>query len=705
MESRYDAAEAQRHLDHYAPQFGEDLALRVYTSRLLGRESALVLHGGGNTSVKSRVTELLGDVTEVLYVKGSGSDLANIEPRGFPACRLAHLRRCCERASMTDEEMVAQLRGQMIDPASPTPSVEALLHAYLPAKFVDHTHADAVLAVVDQERSAEIVAEIWGASAIFVPYVMPGFVLAKRVVEIWKARRGDGPASSKRAPASARGGAEPTLMILDKHGIFTWGETAKESYERMIAAVTRAEDYLHAHADRGARMTLVTPPSPDACAQLAPAARGALGRVSGRSWITAWRATAALAAFTEREDLDEVSQIGCATPDHVIRTKARPLVIEGADPADPVALRARIEGSLRWYAERYNDYFRRSCAARGVARQALDPWPRVLLFPGYGALTVGRSRAEAEIAADIYEHTASVIEAATAIGSFCPVSELDLFDVEYWSLEQAKLKKSASHEGPLERKIALVTGAGSGIGLGASRALLAAGAHVLLTDKSADALAAARASLETQYPGRVHQARCDVTDEGEVRRAVSAAAERFGGLDVVVSNAGTAPSGALHTRAGHDALRASLEINLLGHQNVARAAAELLIAQGTGGVLLFNASKSAFNQGPDFGPYAVPKAALVALMRQYAVDLAPHGIRANAINADRIRTELFGGGVLEARAKARGVPVDEYFKANLLKRETTVEDVAKAFVYLATAEATTGCVITVDGGNAAAFPR
>jgi rhamnose utilization protein RhaD (predicted bifunctional aldolase and dehydrogenase)/NAD(P)-dependent dehydrogenase (short-subunit alcohol dehydrogenase family) len=689
MELRYQKAEAQRFLELYAPRHGEDLALRVYTSRLLGQDPALVLHGGGNTSVKSRVTELLGDVTEVLFVKGSGSDLAAIEPRGFPACRLAHLRRCCERPTMTDEEMVAQLRGQRIDPASPTPSVEALLHAFLPAKFVDHTHADAILALVDQPRSAELVREVYGTGALFVPYVMPGFALARRVAELWRERQ-------------ASGAGEPALMILDKHGIFTWGETALESYQRMIEDVSRAEDYLRETAPTSRRTISMAPPT--AYETVAPIARGAMARISGRPWIASWRTSAPIMAFCDRADVEQVSQIGCATPDHVIRTKRAPLVVLGADPAEPEALRAKIEAAIRRYEGEHHDYFRRGCAARGP-RQELDPWPRVMLFEGLGALSFGRTRADAEIAADIYEHTAQVIDAALALGEYRPVSELDLFDVEHWSLEQAKLGKAAAAEGPLDRRVALVTGAAGGIGLATARALLGAGAHVLLTDRDEAALEAAAAPLTAANPGRAAIARCDVLEEADARRAVGRACAWSGGVDLVVSNAGGAFTGALHTSAGDAALRSSLDLNLLGHQHVARAAAEAMIAQGTGGALLFNASKSAFNQGADFGPYAVPKAALLALMRQYAIDLAPHGIRANAVNADRIRTGLFGAGVLEARAKARNVAVDEYFKANLLHRETTAADVARAFVYLATAEATTGCVITVDGGNAAAFPR
>jgi NAD(P)-dependent dehydrogenase (short-subunit alcohol dehydrogenase family) len=284
------------------------------------------------------------------------------------------------------------------------------------------------------------------------------------------------------------------------------------------------------------------------------------------------------------------------------------------------------------------------------------------------------------------------------------VGELDLFDVEYWSLEQAKLGRAKQAPAPLDGKIAIVTGAASGIGLATSRALLASGAHVLITDRDVRVLEAVSEQPAERYPGRFAARVCDVTSEQDCRAAVEAACDAFGGLDVLVSNAGTAPSGVLHEAGGEAALERSLDVNLLGHQRMARAAAGAMIAQG-GGVLLFNASKSAFNPGPEFGPYAVPKAALVALMKQYAIDLGPYGIRANAINADRVRTNLFGQGVLEARARARGLSPSEYFRANLLGRETTAEQVAEAFVFLATAEATTGCVLTVDGGNPAAFPR
>lgn len=689
MESRYRAAEAAQFVETYGPRWGEDLALRVYTSRLLGQEPDLVLHGGGNTSVKTKVTELVGDVTDVLYVKGSGWDLGAIEPDGFPACRLAQLRRLCELPSLTDEQMVSLLRSHMLEPSAPTPSVEALLHAYLPFKYIDHTHADAVLTVVDQPGSSKLVREVFGDRALFIPYVMPGFALAKRVADLWR--------------ALSRVGREPNVMILDKHGIFTWGDTALESYERMIANVTRAERWLE-EATAISRRTLSSP-SPDACARLAPMIRGALTRASGERWICSFRMSPQLLAFCDRDDLDEVSQKGPATPDHVLRTKPLPLLLPPLSPDDKLKTKATIDAAISAYAESYKAYFRRCSAMRPGDRKELDPWPRVVLIEGLGALTLGKSRKDAEIAADIYEHTSAIIEQATANAGYEPASELDIFDVEYWSLEQAKLKKSAGGGKALDRHVAFVTGAASGIGLATARVLLAAGAHVTMTDCDEAALERTAKPLLDAHGDRVFLLPCDVTSKDAARAAIRKSTLRFGGLDVVVSNAGAAFEGPIYGEQGDSSLRASLEVNLLGHQNIARFAADVMIQQGAGGVLLFNASKSAFNQGPDFGPYAVPKAALVALMRQYAVDLAPYGIRANAVNADRIRTGIFAGGMLEARARARGVGVDEYFRANLLRRETTAADVAQAFLYLATAEATTGCVITVDGGNAAAFPR
>ncbi|HVZ34056.1 MAG TPA: SDR family NAD(P)-dependent oxidoreductase, partial [Polyangiaceae bacterium] len=356
------------------------------------------------------------------------------------------------------------------------------------------------------------------------------------------------------------------------------------------------------------------------------------------------------------------------------------------------------------YTARYDAMFARQNARVGGTNTKLDASPRVALVPGLGLFGIGATAKDAAIAADLAENTIRVVTDAEAIGRYEPLSEADLFDVEYWSLEQAKLGVR-SVEPPLAGQIALITGAASGIGRATSTHFSELGAHVLMVDQNAEALTRTHAELGTKAPQMLRTFVADLTDASQARAAVDAAILAFGGLDLVVSNAGNAPSGALHERDGESLLRASLEINLLSHQHVSQQAAQSLIRQGLGGCLCFNASKSAFNPGPLFGPYAVAKSALVAMMKQYAIDLAPHGIRANAVNADRVRTGLFSPELIETRARARGLSPDAYFSSNLLARETLAEDVAQAFAYLATARATTGAVVPVDGGNAAAFPR
>jgi len=694
MKSRWNDAEAARAVQDRKPDVSEALALRTYSARLLGADASLVLHGGGNTSVKAKATTLFGETVDVLHVKGSGWDLATIEPPGHPAVRMAPLMRLLELPSMSDEQMVNELRLALLDASAPTPSVETLLHAALPATFIDHTHADALLSVVDQKNARAISEEIFGASLLFIPYVMPGFGLARACKDAWD--------------AAVKGGRSPTVMVLERHGIFTFGATAKESYERMIEAVTQCERYAASHTKSGpasVRTSSVRTPSDDVVAAALAIVRGALARAAEepveRAPIVTLRTNPNILAFLDRDDAAVLTQRGCATPDHVLRTKPWPLHISAPPYDDAAALTSRIDRELESYARRYSAYFEEAVAKKRVTKKKLDPWPRVVLLPRIGLCAIGKTRKDADMAADIYEHTIGVIQQAERVGAYAPVGLDDLFDVEYWSLEQAKLKKEG--ELPLAKRVALVTGAASGIGHATAALLAELGAHVVLCDRDeAGAGAAARAiGKKSQVVSTV----CDVTNAEHVTRAFQLAARTFGGVDIVVSNAGAAAEGKLETSEGEAALRDSLEVNLLSHLNVARAAASQMIAQRRGGCLLFNASKSAFNQGPGFGPYAIPKAALVSLMRQYAVDLAKHSIRSNAVNADRIRTNIFGGGMVESRAAARGISVDEYFRSNLLGREVTARDVAEAFAWLAQAKATTGCVITVDGGNAAAFPR
>jgi rhamnose utilization protein RhaD (predicted bifunctional aldolase and dehydrogenase)/NAD(P)-dependent dehydrogenase (short-subunit alcohol dehydrogenase family) len=687
------AAEAVRR--YGSDGVGEELALRTYSARLLGADPDLVLHGGGNTSVKTTVTGLLGETIPVLCVKGSGWDLATIEPPGHPAVRLEPLQALRRLDRLTDEQMVAAQRSNLIDPAAPNPSVEALLHAFLPHAFVDHTHATALLALADQPDAEAVCRRVYGDRVALVPYVMPGFSLAKAAAEAFEA-------ADARARAA---GVDLEGMVLLRHGLFSFGSTARQSYERMIDLVATAEAWL-SRGDRTPRPVSL-PPRPVAAAVLLPRLRGALGRAgeaagAPRRWSLALRATPLARAVVDDDRLPEWACRGVATPDHVIRTKARPLVLPPApQDGDGAALErwsAALEEAMDHYTGAYRAYFDRQNVRVGGGRQALDPLPRVIAVPGLGLVGVGRSAADAAVVADIAEAWGRTLLAAESIGRFQPVGEDDTFDMEYWSLEQAKLGRAV--EKPLARQVVLVTGGAGGIGAATARAFAAAGADLAVLDRDETAAAAVAARCGR----RALALATDVTDPQAVRQAIDRVVDHFGGLDIVVSNAGGAWTGAIATLSGTD-LRASFELNLFAHQSVAQAAVAVFHAQGFGGQLLFNVSKQALNPGAGFGAYGIAKAALLALMRQYALEEGGAGIRSNAVNADRIRSGLLDEGMIRERAAARGVTPAQYMAGNLLAAEVRAEDVADAFVALAAMERTTGAVLTVDGGNVAAMVR
>jgi rhamnose utilization protein RhaD (predicted bifunctional aldolase and dehydrogenase)/NAD(P)-dependent dehydrogenase (short-subunit alcohol dehydrogenase family) len=691
MESRYRLDDVLRLTEARPVGTSVDLALRTYTARLLGQEPSLVLHGGGNTSAKSTERTRFGEEVPVMYIKGSGWDLATIEPAGHPAVRMDQLLKLLELPHMTDEDMVRGLRSALLDPGAPTPSVEALLHAALPYKFVDHTHASKVLALADQADAERMCGQCFGRGMVWVPYVMPGFDLAKRCAQIFSAFVAEG--------------GKPTVMVLERHGVFTFGDTAQQSYENMINVVTQAERFI---ADRMRTVSLPSVPHrPELEARVLPLLRGAWAEVAGwgeeRGPVLTVRSNELVLAFLESRDVEDLVNKGCATPDHVIRTKPTAMMADDVSDWTDDDARGHFVLRLRAYASEYDAYFETMCKQKSVQKKRLDPMPRVILVPKVGIVTVGANKEAADIAADIYEQTIQIMMDAGEVGHYAPVSRADLFDVEYWSLEQAKIKPVK--ELPLSGRVVLITGAASGIGLGTLSAMLEQGAHAVASDVNRERLDTAVSELQKKYGARVVAQPADVTNEADVHALFARAARHFGGVDVVLSNAGSAPEGRLDTAVGEVRLRTSLEVNLLSHASVAREAVKCFQAQKRGGCLLFNASKAALNPGPSFGPYAVAKAALIALMRQYAIDLGEHGVRANAVNADRVRTGLFDGGVLESRAKARGVGVDAYFRSNLLSREVRAQDVADAFVYLASARATTGAIVTVDGGNAAAFVR
>lgn len=675
MESAWSDAEAQSFIDRYASQRGcnEDLALRVYTSRLIGQAANLVLHGGGNTSVKTRLPDDLGEEVDVLCVKGSGWDLGDIEPAGLPAVRLSTLQGLRGLSQLSDEDMVNAQRTRLLDASAPNPSVETLLHAFLPAKFIDHSHADAILSLVDQAEAERICQEVYGDRLAIVPYVMPGFALSKLAAEV------------QQAHPDAEG------LLLLRHGLFTWGQTAQQSYERHVRAVDEAEKFI------AARRTRVSVPTPDevSFADLAPTLRGRLGE-GRRRYLLHLRTSERVRDFVSRADLPDISQRGTATPDHVIRTKQRPLLLDPAQMTDERDRAEHIDAQLGAFRKAYIRYVDEQRTRTGRDVTPLDPDPRVVLVPGLGIIGVGADAKAARVAADLYEHTVDVIGDAEAIGQYHVLPQDDLFDMEYWSLEQAKLGKKKPL--PLAGRVVYVTGAAGGIGEAVARAFKAQGAALYLVDLKEEALANVARSL-----GAAHEA-LDVTDRDAVFASVGRCVQTHGALDGIVSNAGAAPQGKVH-ECPPEALRQSFELNFFAHQWVAQAATRVMRAQGLGGFLLFNASKAAFNPGASFGAYAMPKAALVALTKQYALEQGDRGIRSNAVNADRIRTGLLDAGDVEKRAAARGLDTDAYYRSNLLKREVTAQDVAQAFVQLALAEATTGSVVTVDGGNIAAAPR
>lgn len=640
-----------------------DLALCVYASSLLGAESSLVLHGGGNTSVKS------GEGT--LYIKGSGADLKTIEHSDFTALSLQNLRRLQAHNDLSDEQMTEELRLAKIDPDAAIPSVETLLHAFLPNKFVMHTHSNAVLALTNQVDGAMRCKTVFGPKVEIISYTMSGFRLAKKAASFFE------------TPPNILG------LVLMNHGIFTFGETAKEAYGRMIRLVTLAESELKKNRKNVFKAeTILAKLRP--ISEIAPIIRGALGP----GWLLDFRSNNAIKNFVTGKELARYGTAGPVTPDHVIRTKAKPLILPIPDFHQGFSI--KVQQAVEKFENQYLNYFNKHNKRHDGKKVIRDPKPRVIILPGIGFFGVGATVENARIAADLATVNVEVITNAEAIGRYRPVSQADIFDIEYWSLEVAKLQDLKPD--PLQGQVVLITGAGSGIGAATAKAFAEQGATLIVLDVNLKSI-----ELVAQEIGGLALV-CDVTKPKDVRRAFDAACKTFGGVDIVVSNAGAAWQGEIGT-VDERIVRESFELNFFAHQSVAQNAVRVMRAQNLGGRLLFNTSKQAINPGVDFGPYGLPKAATLSLMRQYAVDHGKDGITSNAVNADRIRSGLLTDAMISNRSRARSMSEADYMSGNLLGEEVTAEDVAKAFVDLALSPKTTAAVITVDGGNIAAALR
>jgi rhamnose utilization protein RhaD (predicted bifunctional aldolase and dehydrogenase)/NAD(P)-dependent dehydrogenase (short-subunit alcohol dehydrogenase family) len=652
MKSLWDESEAKI--------FANDpLPLRVYTSRLLGQESGLVLHGGGNTSVKTEVTNLWNEKEEIIFIKGSGHDLKSIQANGFAPVRLSLLQRMITLDQLTDSEMVRLQRSALTDFAAPNPSLEAILHAIIPSKFVDHTHANEVVTITNNKRGEALIREIYQDRVLTVPYVKAGFKLAKTVYKMtrnldWEKIDG---------------------LILMNHGVFTFNDDARTCYERMIHLANLAQDYLR---NQGASVVLeTTEPAEDLLSLSQIRRQVSLAR--GTPMIAKLDQSSEARGFVNLANADSIATRGPLTSDHIIRTKAMPVI-----------LRNNVKNEIDHFVSTYKKYFTNHTDGQLIM---LDPAPRWAVWPPYGTIAFAESLKEVEIVSDIVQHTICAIQLGEAIGGWKPLSEKQIFEMEYWELQQAKLNKE-SRIPELQGKIALVTGAASGIGYACAEALHEKGASIIGLDLNPEC------ALMFNQQDAVGVT-CNVTDEKYVKETVDMAIRQFGGLDILISNAGLFTANQKIEDMDQAAWKQSMEINLSSHQHLLKICIPYL-KLGIEPAVVFVASKNVPAPGPGAAAYSVAKAGMTQLARIAAMELGANGVRVNVVHPDAVYdTALWTAEVLENRARHYGLTVEEYKTKNILRTEVTAKDVAAlvcAMIGPAFAK-TTGAQVPIDGGN------
>jgi len=691
LKNRWSDKEAARFVADFGKEFGSGLALRTYSSRLIGLEKSLVLHGGGNTSVKTVFTDITGENINAIFVKASGFDLASIPPDGHPGMDLEKLRRLYDLPELSDSLMENACRTSLFKADAATPSIETLLHAFIPAKYIDHTHADAILALTNQTGGKKIIRVALGDEVLILDYVHPGFQLAQAA------------AGALAARPAVQG------MVLMKHGLITWGDDARESYDRTIRLVTQAERFLAKRKNRP--LKTVTNTSLRAAEGLyikaAPILRGCLAVASGdpdrphRRFILKPIINKELLAITGSDRGKKIALSPVLTADHLIRTKALPMWIDRPAYDNEPRLRKQIESAVAKYSRQYYAYFKKQSAKKRARVEPFDPMPRIILMPGLGAVCAGRDAVESDIVRDIAAQTLAVKSNIAAMGSYQGLREDQIFDMEYFSLQLAKLNDTT--ESPLHRSVAVVTGAAGAIGAGITEALLKNNCHVAVTDLPGQHLDTLAEELEKIYGARVTAVPMDVTDPKSVSAAFDQVTRTWGGIDLVIVNAGAAHVSSL-ADMDLNIFQNLEQVNIEGTLHTVAESGRRFRTQGTGGDIVVISTKNVFAPGASFGAYRVA-----------SLELAGIDVRVNMVSPDAVfshgkRRSGLWQEVGPNRMRARDLDeagLEEYYRnRNLLKVKVTAAHVANAVLFFATRQTpTTGATLPVDGGLPDSTPR
>ena len=669
MKSLWNNKIALQYVSEYKKKnISKDLALRIYTTHLLGKNPKLVLHGGGNSSVKSIGKNLYKKNVNLIYVKGSGWDMSNLNEFGMPGLELNPLLETVKLNKLNDNDMVNLLRSNLINANSPNPSVETLLHAYLPFKFVDHTHSNAFLSILNQPNSQALIKKIFGNKVGIVPYIKPGFSLAKECLKIFK------------KDEKVQG------LALINHGIFTFGDSAKQSYERMINFVSDVENYI---SKNKVKLKTHTNKSKINMSDFMLSVRKSFSTYSNHKWILKFHNNNDDQVIASTQNLNNLINKGPVTPDHVIRIKSKILFISKNKFQ-------KIDEEIKKYCQSYKKYYLKNKTFVHNCT-ITDPLPRIIILEGIGILSLGKKLKDQKISYDIFRSMASSVFDAERIGKFKSIIEKDIFKMEYWPLERAKLDNAKVQS--LDGNNVIITGGGGTIGMAIAKKFKKEGANIILIDKKYD-----KHLLEKNNLHDCFLINADLTNNQKLKKIVEKIILNFGGIDILISNAGRAFQGPIET-VDPKIIKKSYDINFLSHQNISQLTVQVMKKQNTGGLILYNLSKQAINPGKNFGPYGLAKSTTLFLMKQYALECGEYNIRVNGINADRIESGLLTKELINQRATSRGLSKEKYLSNNLLNIQVLADDVAEAFYAQTLLKKTTANIITVDGGNIEASLR